>query len=126
MVDEAAGSSMSDEAVESVQENVAGSLEDLVWDKYDFISENDLDGNIEREIRSIVKVDKGMDCDNLEDPDQKQKNESKIEGLEINTKHWNDLEEKEQDPTMKLNYNSAKELCVAKKIAHGSKSWQTS
>ena len=37
VVDESAGSSMSDEAVESVRENVAGSLEDLVWDKYNEI-----------------------------------------------------------------------------------------
>ena len=53
VVDESAGSPMSDEASGSVQENVAGSLEDLVQDKYDYISKNDLDGNIEREIRRI-------------------------------------------------------------------------
>ena len=34
VVDESAGSSMSDEVTESVRENVASSLEDLVWDKY--------------------------------------------------------------------------------------------
>ena len=38
VVDESAGSPMSDEASGSVQENVAGSLEDLVQDKYDYIS----------------------------------------------------------------------------------------
>ena len=115
VVDESAGSSMSDEAVESVQENVAGSLEDLVQDKYDYISKNDLDGNIEREIRGIPYVDKDIDYDNLEDPNQKIQYDSKIASLKKHAKYWKDLGEKEQDPTKKLLYDTAKELCIAKK-----------
>ena len=49
VVSEGAGTSMSDEAVASVQENVADSLEDLVWNKHNENSQNDLDKNIERE-----------------------------------------------------------------------------
>ncbi len=115
MADEGAGFSLSDEARESVRESVAGSLEDLVWDKYDYILKNDLDENIEREIRGIPNVDKEIDYDNLEDPNQKIQYDSKIASLKEDIKHWKDLEEKEQDPAMKLNYNTAKELCIAKK-----------
>ena len=43
VADEGAGLSLSDEARESVRENVAGSLEDLVWDKYGEISQSDSD-----------------------------------------------------------------------------------
>ncbi len=53
VIDESAGSSMSDVAAESVQESVVGSLEDQVWDKYNEISQSDPDKNIEREIRGI-------------------------------------------------------------------------
>ena len=38
VADEGGGFPLSDEARESVRESVAGSLEDLVWDKYDEIS----------------------------------------------------------------------------------------
>ena len=114
-VDESAGSSMSDETVESVRENVAGSLEDLVQDKYDYISKNDPDKNIEREIRGIPYVDKNIDYDNLEDPNQKDQYDAKIAGLKEDIKHWKNLEEKEQDPTKKLLYKRAKELCITKK-----------
>ncbi len=41
--------------------------------------------------------------------------EENIKHWKENIKHWKDLEEKEQDPAMKLNYNTAKELCTAKK-----------
>ncbi len=115
VVDESAGSSMSDEAAESVRENVAGSLEDLVQDKYDYISKNDPDKNIEREIRGIPYVDKNIDYDNLEDPNQKDQYDAKIAGLKEDIKHWKNLEEKEQDPTKKLLYKTAKELCITKK-----------
>ena len=115
VVDESAGSSMSDEAAESVQESVVGSLEDLVWDKYNEISQSDPDKNIEREIRGIPYVDKNIDYDNLEDPNQKDQYDAKIAGLKEDIKHWKDLEEKEQDPTKKLLYKTAKELCIAKK-----------
>ncbi len=115
VVDESAGLSVSDEASGSVQENVSDKLRDQVKDKYDEISKNDLDGNIEREIREIPHVDDGVDFNNLKDPNQKLQYDGKIAGLKENIKHWKDLEEKEQDPAMKLNYNSAKELCIAKK-----------
>ncbi len=115
VADEGAGLSLSDEARESVRENVAGSLEDLVWDMYDEISQSDLDKNIEREIKGIPYVDKNIDYDNLEDQNEKDQYDAKIAGLKVDTEHWKNLEEKEQDPTKKLLYKTAKELCVAKK-----------
>ncbi len=115
VADEGVGFFLSDEAVESVRESVADSLEDLVWNKYNEISQNDLDNNVEREIRGIPYVDKNIDYDNLEDPNQKILCNFKIASLKEDIKHWKDLEEKEQDPTKKLLYKTAKELCVAKK-----------
>ncbi len=96
-------------------ESVAGSLEDLVWDMYDEISQSDLDKNIEREIKGIPYVDKNTDYDNLEDQNEKDQYDAKIAGLKVDTEHWKNLEEKEQDPTKKLLYKTAKELCIAKK-----------
>ena len=115
VADEGAGLSLSDEVRESVRENVAGSLEDLVWDMYGEISQSDLDKNIEREIKGIPYVDKNIDYDNLEDQSEKDQYDAKIAGLKVNTEHWKNLEEKEQDPTKKLLYKTAKELCIAKK-----------
>ena len=115
VADEDAGLSLSDEAMESVRESVAGSLEDLVWDKYNEISQSDLDKNIEREIRGIPYVDKNIDYDNLEDQSEKDQYDAKIAGLKVDTEHWKNLEEKEQDPTKKQLYKTAKELCIAKK-----------
>ena len=115
VADEGAGFSLSDEARESVRESVAGSLEDLVWDKHDEISQSDLDKNIEREIKGIPYVDKNIDYDNLEDQSEKDQYDAKIAGLKVDTEHWKNLEEKEQDPTKKLLYKTAKELCIAKK-----------
>ena len=115
VADEGAGLSLSDEARESVRESVAGSLEDLVWDKYDEISQSDLDKNIEREIKGIPYVDKNIDYDNLEDQNEKDQYDAKIAGLKVDTEHWKNFEEKEQDATKKLLYKTAKELCVAKK-----------
>ncbi len=115
LADEGAGLSLSDEARESVRESVAGSLEDLVWDKYDEISQSDVDKNIEREIKAIPHVDKNIDYDNLEDQNEKDQYDAKIAGLKVDTEHWENLEEKEQDPTKKQLYKTAKELCVAKK-----------
>ena len=115
VADEGAGLSLSDEARESVRESVAGSLEDLVWDKYDEISQNDLDKNIEREIKGIPYADKNTDYDNLEDQNEKDQYDAKIAGLKVDTEHWKNLEENEQDPTKKLLYKTAKELCIAKK-----------
>ncbi len=114
-VDKAAGFPVSDEASESVRESVAGSLEDLVWDKYNEISQSDLDKNIEREIKGIPYVDKNIDYDNLEDQNEKDQYDAKIAGLKVDTEHWENLEEKEQDPTKKQLYKTAKELCIAKK-----------
>ena len=115
VADEGAGLSLSDEARESVRESVAGSLEDLVWDKYDEISQSDLNKNIEREIKGIPYVDKNIDYDNLEDQSEKDQYDAKIAGLKVDTEHWKNLEEKEQDPTKKLLYKTSKELCIAKK-----------
>ncbi len=114
VANEGAGFPLSDEARESVRESVAGSLEDLVWDKYNEISQSDLDKNVEREIRAIIHVDDNVDY-NLEDPDQRAQYDAKIAGLKANIEHWEKLEEKEQDPTKKLLYKTSKELCVAKK-----------
>ncbi len=115
VADEGAGFPLSDEARESVRESVAGSLKDLVWDKYDEIFQSDLDKNIEREIKGIPHVDKNIDYDNLEDQSEKDQYDAKIAGLKVDTEHWKNLEEKEQDPTKKLLYKTAKELCIAKK-----------
>ncbi len=115
VTNEGAGFPLSDEARESVRESVAGSLEDLVWDKYDEISQSDLDKNIEREIKGIPYVDKNIDYDNLEDQNEKDQYDAKIAGLKVDTEHWKNLEEKEQDPTKKQLYKTAKELCIAKK-----------
>ena len=115
VANEGAGFPLSDEARESVRESVAGSLEDLVWDKYDEISQSDLDKNIEREIKGIPYVDKNIDYDNLEDQNEKDQYDAKIAGLKVDTEHWKNLEEKEQDPTKKLLYKTAKELCITKK-----------
>ncbi len=115
VADEGAGLSLSDEARESVRESVAGSLEDLVWDRYGEISQSDSDKNIEREIKGIPYVDKNIDYDNLEDQSEKNQYDAKIAGLKVDTEHWKNLEEKEQDPTKKLLYKTAKELCIVKK-----------
>ena len=88
VADEGAGFSLSDEARESVRESVAGSLGDLVWDKYDEIYQSDLDKNIEREIKGIPYVDKNIDYDNLEDQNEKDQYDAKIAGLKVDTEHW--------------------------------------
>ncbi len=114
VIDESTGSSMSDVAVESVRENVVGSLEDLVWEKYE-ISQNDQDKNIYRQINGIPHVDDNVDYDDLEDSNQKAQYNAKIAGLKVNTEHWKDLEQREQDQTKKQLYKTAKELCITKK-----------
>ena len=80
--------SLSDEEVESVQESIYNSLEDLVWDKYDEIFQNGQDKNIERKINGIPHVNDNVDYDNLEDPNQKAQYDAKIAGLEANIEHW--------------------------------------
>ncbi len=115
VINESSDTPMSDEAVASVQENVADNLQDLVWDRYNEISQNDLDKNIEREINGILPVDDNVDYDDLSNPNQRTQYNTKIAGLDVNIEHWKYLEEREQDPTKKLLYKTAKELCVAKK-----------
>ena len=115
VADEGAGLSLSDEARKSVRESVASSPENLVWDKYDEISQSDLDENIVREINGIMPIDKNVNYDNLEDPNQKLLYDGQIKGLEKHAKYFTDLEEKEQDPTKKHLYKTSKELCIAKK-----------
>ena len=106
---------MSDEAISSVQGNTIEELEGFIDDKYNKISQSDPVKNIEREVNGISRVDDNVDYDDLEDPNQKAQYDAKIAGLRKNTKYWEDLEEKEQDPTKKLLYKTAKELCIAKK-----------
>ncbi len=115
MTDETLGVSLPDEAIASVQESVANSLEDLVWDKHDEISQNDQDKNIERETNGIPHVDDNVDYDDLEDPNQKAQYDAKIAGLKANIEHWKDVEQREQDPVKKRLYKTAKELCITKK-----------
>ncbi len=115
VANEGAGLSLSHEALESVQESVVDSLEDLVWDKYNEIYQSDLDKNIEREIKGIPYVDENIDYDNLEDQSEKDQYDAKIAGLKVDIEHWKNLEGKEQDPTKKLLYKTSKELCIAKK-----------
>ena len=83
--------------------------------KYDEISQNDLDKNIEREKKGIPYVDENIDYDDLEDPNQKAQYDAKIAGLKVDIEHWKNLLEKEQNPTKKLLYKTLKELCIAKK-----------
>ncbi len=106
---------MSDEARESVQENVADRLSDITQERYDEIEEKDIDENILREIKGITHVDDTVDYDNLNDPDQKNQLFYKIASLQKNIKYFEDLEEKEHDPIKKLLYETSKDFCVAKK-----------
>ncbi len=101
VADEGAGLSLSDEALESIQDNVIDELESFIDDRYNEISQNDQDKNVEREIRGIIHVDDNVDYDDLSDPNQKTQYEAKIAGLKANIEHWKNLEEKEQDPIKK-------------------------
>ena len=116
MIDESAGTPMSNEAQVSVQENVADNLQDLVLDRFGKLSQSDIDRNVVREIEGIPHVDNNVDYNNLSNPNQRTQYNAKIAGLDVNIEHWKDLEEKEQDPTKTLLYRSAKELCVTKKV----------
>ena len=115
VADEEAGLPLSDEARDSVQESVIDSMEDLMWDMYGVIREKDLDGNIVREINGIMPIDKNVDYDNLADKNQKELYDGNTKSLKIHAEYWKNLEEKEQDPTKKQLYKTAKELCIAKK-----------
>ncbi len=46
---------------------------------------------------------------------QRTQYDAKIAGLKVDIEHWKDLEQREQDPTKKLLYETSKELCIAKK-----------
>ncbi len=115
VADEGAGFSLSDEARESIQDSVIEELESFIDDRYNEIIQSDSNKNIEREIKGIPYVDKNIDYDDLENPNQKVQYDAKIAGLKVDIEHWKDLEEKEQDSTKKLLYKTAKELCIAKK-----------
>ena len=115
VADEEAGLPLSDEARDSVQESVIDSTEDLMWDMYGVIREKDLDGNIVREINGIMHTDDDVDYDNLADKNQKELYDGNTKSLKIHAEYWKNLEEKEQDPTKKQLYKTAKELCIAKK-----------
>ena len=115
VADEEAGLPLSDEARDSIQENTADELENFIDDMYDEIHNDDLDGNIVREIDGIMRVDDAVDYDNLADPNQKDQYDLKIAGLKVNIGHWRYMEQQERNPTKKQLYKTAKELCIAKK-----------
>ncbi len=115
VADEEAGLPLSDEARDSIQENTADELENFIDDTYDEIHNDDLDGNIVREIDGIMRVDDAVDYDNLADPNQKDQYDLKIAGLKVNIGHWRYMEQQERNPTKKQLYKTAKELCIAKK-----------
>ena len=115
MADEAVGFSLSDEARESVQENTTGGLESFIDGVYDEMYNGGLDENVEREINGIMHTDDNVDYDDLADPNQKEQYDAKIAGLKANIGHWKYLEQREQDPTKKQLYKTAKELCITKK-----------
>ena len=115
MIEESPGTPMSDEAQVSFQEKIANNLQDLVLDRFGKLSQSDIDKNVVREIEGIPHVDDNVDYDNLSNPNQITQYNAKIAGLDVNIEHWKDLEEKEQDPTKKLLYRSAKELCITNK-----------
>ncbi len=115
VADEEAGLPLSDEARDSIQENTIEGLESFIDNVYDEMYNGDLDENIVREINGIMHTDDTVDYDNLADPNQKELYDGNIKSLKINAGHWRYLEEKEQDPTKKQLYKTAKELCIAKK-----------
>ena len=115
VADKSAGLLLSDEARESVRENVIEKMENYVQELSDGIKENDLDGNVNREIRSIIKVDDNVDYDNLEDSNQKEQYDGKIKGLKANIESYDKLEKEAKNPKDKLIYSTAKDLCDARK-----------
>ncbi len=115
-VDKRVGFSVSDEARESVRENVIERTESSMKEMNDIIEEKDSDGNTKREIRGIRRTDENMDYDNMKDPNQKLLYDGKIKALRAEAKRYNDLEKKEKDPTKKLLYGTARDLCIIKEI----------
>ena len=95
VVDEGVGISVSDEARKSVKENVVAEVGNELDDIHDDISKIDLDGNVIRELRGIRYADKNIDYDNLEDPNQKEQYDGKIDGLGKEIKHYEELRKNE-------------------------------
>ncbi len=116
MVDKRVGFSVSDEARESVRKNVIENTEANMLEMYEIIDENDPNGNIRREIGGVSQIDKSVDYENLEDPNQKLQYDGKIKALRAEAKRYNDLEKKEKDSTKKLLYGTARDLCIVKEI----------
>ena len=116
VVDKRVGFSVSDEARESVRKNVIENTEANMLEMYEIIDENDPNGNIRREIGGVSQIDKSVDYENLEDPNQKLQYDGKIKALRAEAKRYNDLEKKEKDSTKKLLYGTARDLCIVKEI----------
>ncbi len=57
-----------------------------------------------------------MNYDNLKDPNQKQQFNDKIKSLRDEAERYRELRENEKDPTKKVLYQAAKDLCVMKEI----------
>ena len=116
VVDEGAGFSVSDDARESVRENVIERTETNMQEIVDEIEERDLNKNLMREVRGIMRADKYVEYDNLEDPNQKQLFNDKIKSLRDEAERYKELRENERDPTKKILYQAARDLSVMKEI----------
>ena len=116
VIDKRVGFSVSDEARESVRENVTERTEANMREIVDEIEERDSNKNLMREVRGIRRADKFVDYDNLRDPNQKQQFNDKIKSLRGKAERYRELRENERDPTKKLLYEAAKDLCVIKEI----------
>ncbi len=81
VVDKRVGFSLSDEARESVRENVIERTEANMQEIVDEIEERDSNKNLMREVRGIKRADKYVEYDNLEDPNQKRQFNDKIKSL---------------------------------------------
>ncbi len=116
VVDEGAGFSVPDDARESVRENVIERTEANMQEIVDEIEERDLNKNLTREVRGIMRADKYVEYDNLEDPNQKQLFNDKIKSLRDEAERYKELRENERDPTKKILYQAARDLSVMKEI----------
>ncbi len=116
VVDEGAGFSVSDDARESVRGNVIERTEANMQEIVDEIEERDLNKNLMREVRGIMRADKYVEYDNLEDPNQKQLFNDKIKSLRDEAERYKELRENERDPTKKILYQAARDLSVMKEI----------
>ncbi len=66
-------------------------------------------------IRSIIKVDKDVKYDELDDPNRKKVYDSKIVNLGDNIEYYDKLEKEAKNPKDKLIYSTAKDLCDARR-----------